>query len=81
LPGYEKPIRRKEEEYRSYKVKNIGSGWKRTRNQRVPSCLSIANKETGRRIRIQSEEGWRLTARPIKRPEEEFASNQRRAGA
>ncbi len=62
LPGYESLSEGRWKNMDPYKEKNIRSGWKRTRNQRVPSCLSIANQETGRRIRIQSEEGWRLKA-------------------
>jgi hypothetical protein len=94
LPGSEKPIKRKQEEYESYKVKNIRSGWKRKRNQPEASCILIANQKTGRRIRIQLEEGWRLTAnqkrgdriliqsdRQFRRKETKHASNQRTANS
>ena len=83
-----------EEKYGSYSVKTIRSGKKRTRNQPEASSLSMANEETGRRICIQSEEGWRLTAnqkrgerilvqsvKTFRRKETEHASNQRTANS
>ncbi len=78
LSRSEKPIRRKEEKYGSYIQLQPSRAVGGTRNQPESSCISIANEETGRRIRIHSEEGWRLAAN--QKRGDRIVANQKTAG-